>query len=50
MIFGAGGLGLMALLPLKAMGGNGAIDARKREAAEAAGALATVDGKAPDMA
>jgi propanol-preferring alcohol dehydrogenase len=52
VIFGAGGLGLMALTLLKAMGGKGAIvvdiDARKREAAEKAGALATVDGKAPD--
>src|ERR1700753_2564017 len=52
VIFGAGGLGLMALSLLKAMGGKGAIvvdiDARKREAAEAAGALATVDGSAPD--
>jgi D-arabinose 1-dehydrogenase-like Zn-dependent alcohol dehydrogenase len=52
VIFGAGGLGLMALSLLKAMGGRGAIvvdiDARKREAAEKAGALATVDGKAPD--
>ena len=52
VIFGAGGLGLMALSLLKAMGGKGAIvvdiDASKREAAEAAGALATVDGKAPD--
>jgi D-arabinose 1-dehydrogenase-like Zn-dependent alcohol dehydrogenase len=52
VIFGAGGLGLMALSLLKAMGGKGAIvvdiDARKREAAEQAGALATVDGKAPD--
>src|SRR6201994_1007604 len=52
VIIGAGGLGLMALSLLKAMGGKGAIvvdiDARKREAAEAAGALATVDGKAPD--
>ena len=52
VIFGAGGLGLMALSLLKAMGGKGAIvvdiDARKREAAEAAGALATVDGGAPD--
>jgi D-arabinose 1-dehydrogenase-like Zn-dependent alcohol dehydrogenase len=52
VIFGAGGLGLMALSLLKAMGGKGAIvvdiDARKREAAEAAGALATVDGKSPD--
>jgi len=52
VIFGAGGLGLMALSLLKAMGGKGAIvvdiDARKREAAEASGALATVDGGAPD--
>jgi len=52
VIFGAGGLGLMALALLKAMGGKGAIvvdiDAKKREAAEKAGALATVDGKAPD--
>jgi len=41
VIFGAGGLGLMALSLLKAMGGKGAIvvdiDARKREAAEKAG-------------
>ena len=54
VIFGAGGLGLMALSLLKAMGGKGAIvvdiDARKREAAEAAGALATVDGKAAGCA
>jgi alcohol dehydrogenase, propanol-preferring len=52
VIFGAGGLGLMALSLLKAMGGKGAIvvdiNATKREAAEKAGALATVDGKAPD--
>jgi alcohol dehydrogenase, propanol-preferring len=52
VIFGAGGLGLMALSLLKAMGGKGAIvvdiDAKKREAAEAAGALASVDGAAPD--
>jgi alcohol dehydrogenase/propanol-preferring alcohol dehydrogenase len=52
VIIGAGGLGLMALSLLKAMGGKGAIvvdiDARKREAAEAAGALATVDGGAGD--
>jgi len=52
VIFGAGGLGLMALSLIKAMGGRGAIvvdiDARKREAAEAAGALATVDGGAAD--
>jgi alcohol dehydrogenase, propanol-preferring len=52
VIFGAGGLGLMALSLIKAMGGKGAIvvdiDTRKREAAEKAGALATVDGGAPD--
>src|SRR6201994_2152664 len=52
VIIGAGGLGLMALSLLKAMGGKGAIvvdiDARKREAAEKAGALATVDGGAVD--
>src|ERR1700723_4706649 len=48
VIFGAGGLGLMALSLLKARGGKGAIvvdiDARKREAAEAAGAPATAAG------
>ncbi len=52
VIFGAGGLGLMALSLLKAMGGKGAImvdiDPRKREAAEQAGALGSVDGAAPD--
>ena len=52
VIIGAGGLGLMALSLLKAMGGKGAIvvdiDAKKREAAEKAGALATVDGGAAD--
>ncbi|MGY4344369.1 D-arabinose 1-dehydrogenase-like Zn-dependent alcohol dehydrogenase [Bradyrhizobium sp. GM7.3] len=52
VMFGAGGLGLMALSLLKAMGGKGAImvdiDAKKREAAEQAGALATVDPKAAD--
>ena len=52
VIFGAGGLGLMALSLLKAMGGKGAIvvdiDPRKREAAIEAGALAAVDGAAPD--
>src|SRR3954451_11114892 len=52
VIFGAGGLRPMGLSLLKAMGGKGAIvvdiDARKREAAEKAGALATVDGAAPD--
>src|SRR5258706_5788959 len=48
VIFGAGGLGLMALSLLKAMGGKGAIvvdiDARKREAAMAGAALAAVHG------
>jgi propanol-preferring alcohol dehydrogenase len=52
VIMGAGGLGLMAVSLLKALGGKGAIvvdiDAKKREAAETAGALATVDGGAPD--
>jgi propanol-preferring alcohol dehydrogenase len=52
LIFGAGGLGLMALALLKAMGGKGAIvvdlDEKKREAAMSAGALATIDGAAPD--
>lgn len=52
VIFGAGGLGLMALSLLKAMGGKGAIvvdiDAAKRDAAMKAGALAVVDGAAPD--
>jgi len=52
VIIGAGGLGLMALSLLKAMGGKGAIvvdiDARKREAAVQAGALGAVDGMASD--
>ncbi len=52
VIFGAGGLGLMALSLLKAMGGKGAIavdiDGGKRDAAMKAGALAAVDGAAPD--
>ncbi|HSY55119.1 MAG TPA: alcohol dehydrogenase [Bradyrhizobium sp.] len=52
VIIGAGGLGLMALSLLKAMGGKGAIvvdiDAKKREAAAEAGALAVVDGGAAD--
>jgi propanol-preferring alcohol dehydrogenase len=52
LVIGAGGLGLMCLTLLKAMGGKGAIvadiDARKREAAKAAGALAAIDAAAPD--
>jgi alcohol dehydrogenase, propanol-preferring len=54
LIFGAGGLGLMALSLLKAMGGKGAIivdlDEKKREAAMNAGALTAIDGSAPDAA
>lgn len=54
VIIGAGGLGLMAIEVLKSMGGKGAvvvdIDASKREAALAAGALAAIDGKAADAA
>lgn len=52
VIFGAGGLGLMALSILKAMGGKGAIvvdiDESKRKPAEEAGALGFVNGAAPD--
>lgn len=52
LIIGAGGLGLMAIEVLRAMGGHGAIvvdiDPSKREAALAAGALQVVDGRAPD--
>jgi propanol-preferring alcohol dehydrogenase len=54
VIIGAGGLGLMCLALVKAMGGKGAImvdiDPVKREAALKAGALAVVDGRAPDAA
>lgn len=52
VVIGAGGLGLMAISILKAMGGKGAIvvdiDPRKREAAMNAGALGVVDGGAKD--
>lgn len=52
LIIGAGGLGLMCLSLMKAMGAKGAIvadiDPAKREAATKAGALATVDAKSPD--
>ena len=52
VLIGAGGLGLMAITILKAMGGHGAIsvdlDPKKREAALKAGALMTIDGAAPD--
>ncbi|WP_144636703.1 alcohol dehydrogenase [Bordetella genomosp. 13] len=54
VVFGAGGLGLMCLTLLKAQGGAGAIvvdiDPAKRQAALDAGALAAVDGAAPDAA
>lgn len=54
VILGAGGLGHMALAVLRALGGKGAVfvdlDPAKREAAIAAGALAAVDGGAPDAA
>jgi D-arabinose 1-dehydrogenase-like Zn-dependent alcohol dehydrogenase len=54
VIIGAGGLGLMAIEVLKAMGGQGAIvvdiDPLKRQAALDAGALSVVDAKAPDAA
>jgi propanol-preferring alcohol dehydrogenase len=54
LIIGAGGLGLMCLTLLKAMGGKGGIvadiDARKRDAAKQAGALAVIDAGAPDAA
>ena len=52
VIIGAGGVGLMGVTLAKAMGSKGVIvvdiDAGKRAAAEKAGAIATVDGKAPD--
>ncbi len=54
VIMGAGGLGHMALSILRAMGGKGAvvvdIDEAKREGAIKAGALAAIDGGAPDAA
>ena len=54
VIMGAGGVGLMGLLLVKAMGGKGAvvvdIDPNKRQAALDAGALAAIDARAPDAA
>ncbi len=54
VIIGAGGLGLMAIQVLKALGGQGAIvvdvDAAKRGAALAAGAIAAIDARATDAA
>jgi D-arabinose 1-dehydrogenase-like Zn-dependent alcohol dehydrogenase len=53
VIFGAGGLGLMSLGLLKAMGGVGAVvvelNEEKRIAALKAGALSVVDGNASDV-
>lgn len=47
VVIGAGGLGLMSLILLKALGGKGAVvvepDAKRREAALRAGALAAID-------
>lgn len=52
LVIGAGGLGLMCVAILRALGGKGAvvvdIDPAKRAAALAAGALAAVDGTAKD--
>ncbi|HEY5305140.1 MAG TPA: alcohol dehydrogenase [Pseudolabrys sp.] len=54
VIMGAGGLGLMAIALHKAMGGKSVvmvdIDPVKREAALKAGAVAAIDGRAPDAA
>ncbi|WP_326539210.1 alcohol dehydrogenase [Pseudorhodoferax sp.] len=54
VVFGAGGLGLMAVGLLKALGNPGAIviepDAAKREAALKAGAAHAIDSAAPDLA
>ena len=52
LVIGAGGLGLMCVTILKALGGKGAvvvdIDETRRNAALGAGALAAIDGGAPD--
>jgi propanol-preferring alcohol dehydrogenase len=54
LIIGAGGVGLMALALLRAMGGKGAvvadIDPVKRQAALDGGALAVIDARAEDVA
>ena len=54
VIVGAGGLGLMCLALHKAMGGHSAvvvdINVGKRDAAKKAGAVAVIDGGAPDAA
>ncbi|WP_217351003.1 MULTISPECIES: alcohol dehydrogenase [unclassified Ruegeria] len=52
VILGAGGLGHMALRVIRALGGKGAVfvdlDEAKRTAVLEAGALAAIDGNAPD--
>ncbi len=52
VIIGAGGLGMMAIEVLKALGAKGAVvvdvDAAKRDAALKAGALAAIDARATD--
>ncbi|MBB3257571.1 propanol-preferring alcohol dehydrogenase [Paraburkholderia bannensis] len=52
VIIGAGGLGMMAIEVLKALGAKGAVvvdvDSAKREAALKAGALAVIDARASD--
>ncbi|MDR2990702.1 MAG: alcohol dehydrogenase [Burkholderiaceae bacterium] len=54
VVIGAGGLGLMAIEVLKALGGQGVIavdvDPAKREAALKEGALAAIDARASDAA
>lgn len=54
VIMGAGGLGHMALSVVRALGGRGAVfvdlDETKRRAVMEAGALAAIDGGAPDAA
>lgn len=53
VIFGAGGLGLMAISLLRALGGAGAVmvepDAARREAALAMGAIDAISPAAPDF-
>lgn len=53
VIFGAGGLGLMAISLLVALGGAGAVvvepDAARRDAALTMGAIAAIDPGAPDF-
>ncbi len=53
VLVGAGGLGLMALSLHRAMGGKAAVvvdvDPAKRDAALVAGAVAAIDGAAPDV-